>query len=413
MPIHQVVGSSSPPSNPRAKDSYFDDGTNTGTGNPGWRYCVSIGPNVWADSVVGGGGGAFVAAPFIVVGNALNGDTAADCDILDIGNCAGIALALLVAGAGADVFIRAGVYDLELPGAPVARLSIPASTCVRGAGRQHTTIRTRTTGGDGRAFALDGIKAALWDIRIELSPPTVEQDAGAQGGIVDVFYDNCDVERVDLEFIGTWNISQVAGDTWWSTGIRASGPFADFRMVDCKVFDTPKLIYLGHFTGTNSVYIDSVGLAFIRGLHVSGGDQGLYLNTTRGEVHELLIDGFMVYGLELDDSDYSNIIGGTVLADGDVTYGSFQTCIILFSTDRSVLTDFAVGSNGVAIDNGVWVNDSDYNVIKGCRSDGSCDGGGLVYLDNSASDYNIILGCQSNGDGYTDNGDFTDIAHSY
>jgi hypothetical protein len=35
---------------------YIDDGTNTDSGNPAWRYLVSTGPDVWAD-VVGGSGG--------------------------------------------------------------------------------------------------------------------------------------------------------------------------------------------------------------------------------------------------------------------------------------------------------------------------------------------------------------------
>lgn len=60
MPTHQFAPSNTPPLNPRVNDTYLDDGTNTGSGNPGWRYCVSIGPDVWADS--GGGGGAPLAS---------------------------------------------------------------------------------------------------------------------------------------------------------------------------------------------------------------------------------------------------------------------------------------------------------------------------------------------------------------
>ena len=56
MPTHQFAPSSSPPSNPRVNDTYLDDGTNTGSGAPGWMYCVSVGPDVWADSGGGGGG---------------------------------------------------------------------------------------------------------------------------------------------------------------------------------------------------------------------------------------------------------------------------------------------------------------------------------------------------------------------
>jgi hypothetical protein len=45
---------SSPPTGRTVGDIYLDDGSNTSSGNPGWRYLVSTGPDVWAD--VSGGG---------------------------------------------------------------------------------------------------------------------------------------------------------------------------------------------------------------------------------------------------------------------------------------------------------------------------------------------------------------------
>jgi hypothetical protein len=41
---------SSEPSGRSVGDLYLDDGTNTDSGNPGWRYLVSTGPDVWADA---------------------------------------------------------------------------------------------------------------------------------------------------------------------------------------------------------------------------------------------------------------------------------------------------------------------------------------------------------------------------
>lgn len=49
----QVVGASSPPLNPRINDSYYDDGSNTASGNPGWMFWSGA---AWADSAGGGGG---------------------------------------------------------------------------------------------------------------------------------------------------------------------------------------------------------------------------------------------------------------------------------------------------------------------------------------------------------------------
>ena len=48
------------PSAPEVGDIYLDDGTNTLSGSPGWRRCVSTSPDVWED-IGGGGGGIFEA----------------------------------------------------------------------------------------------------------------------------------------------------------------------------------------------------------------------------------------------------------------------------------------------------------------------------------------------------------------
>ena len=48
---------SSPPTGRTVGDIYLDDGSNTSSGNPGWRYLVSTGPDVWADVSGGSGGG--------------------------------------------------------------------------------------------------------------------------------------------------------------------------------------------------------------------------------------------------------------------------------------------------------------------------------------------------------------------
>jgi hypothetical protein len=57
-PPLNITERSAPPSTPAVDDLYLDDGTNTASGSPGWRRCVSIGPNVWEDVGAVGGAGA-------------------------------------------------------------------------------------------------------------------------------------------------------------------------------------------------------------------------------------------------------------------------------------------------------------------------------------------------------------------
>lgn len=48
-PSLNVTPRNAPPTNASVNDIYLDDGTNTSSTNPGWRRCVSTGPDVWND----------------------------------------------------------------------------------------------------------------------------------------------------------------------------------------------------------------------------------------------------------------------------------------------------------------------------------------------------------------------------
>jgi parallel beta-helix repeat protein len=83
----------------------------------------------WVSICPGGGGGGKEGEPEISVGNALAGDTPADCDILDPGDGSGIAIALSIAPAGgAHIYVRRGIYTL------VNTLLVPANIDIQGAG---------------------------------------------------------------------------------------------------------------------------------------------------------------------------------------------------------------------------------------------------------------------------------------
>lgn len=95
----------------------------------------------------------------IIVGNGPAGDTADDCDFLDIGNGAGVAAALAAATALAtpvDIFVKSGHYDLTAAGAPALPLSVPRGILFRGAG--HDVLSTLR----GTLFILGGTNRALF-----------------------------------------------------------------------------------------------------------------------------------------------------------------------------------------------------------------------------------------------------------
>jgi hypothetical protein len=120
-----------------------------------------LGGAVWVALSTGGGSGLDRIAPKYLVGNVLAGDSAVAYStdgfvyIPDIGDGAGIALALSYADpnslafvAAGDVWIRPGTYDFGQGGSPSMPLTIPAGTRVQGAGNT-TRLRAKTAGDQG------------------------------------------------------------------------------------------------------------------------------------------------------------------------------------------------------------------------------------------------------------------------
>lgn len=92
-------------------------------------------------------------APRYVVGNALLGDTTADCDFLDPGNGVGIRNAVnaatLVPG---DIWIRPGTYDFNLDPAPASTITVQPGIRIWGAGS--STVLVAPSSGNPTLFEL-------------------------------------------------------------------------------------------------------------------------------------------------------------------------------------------------------------------------------------------------------------------
>lgn len=150
----------------------------------------------------------------IIVGNALAGDTAANCTYLDSGNGAGIAAALAAAAAlsplKVDVFVRRGAYTMD-PAAVTLPLSVGGNVVLRGDARETVTITT-FTGAGGHAqdlfTLLDG--ATLESMTISVPAPVLGVVASSLS-IVD-FRDNATMRKLAL------NIAD--------TGVNSESPFA-------------------------------------------------------------------------------------------------------------------------------------------------------------------------------------------
>lgn len=135
----------------------------------------------------------------IIVGNALAGDTAANCTYLDSGNGAGIAAALAAAAALAPlkvkVYLRRGTYTVD-PVAVTLPMTIPAGCTLDGDCRTTTTVVTGTgAGGTLQDLFVLMTGAGLHDMTITIPSPVASVAAG--NAIVD-FRDDADIRRLAI-----------------------------------------------------------------------------------------------------------------------------------------------------------------------------------------------------------------------
>jgi len=346
-------------------------------------------------------------APVIIVGNAPAGDTDDDCDYLDTGNCAQLATAIASAGPGDDVYIRPGTYDFGQPGAPATRIVIPAGARVRGAGRNHVTIRSRTAGGDCCVILVSGDGSSLQDLRLYAPAPTAAQTAG--DAILEVSGDNVDLIRVDVEY-------NYAGlpSPWY---VRADiGLYAyncsDLRMIDCRVLNAPKLWQVPGPV-VNGFLLYQITNLYVKGIYVSGGDNGGYLNRcTAAQVYEMHFNGWKHAGLVIYRSEWSIIVNGQFISDG--TYSTATRGIEAGAYAHYITFDnltFRVSGTGYA-EAAIFLYYSSRSIIRGCHGDGRWTGYGFIRLDTACS-WSIIIGNQCHDNGISDLNSTTQAAHNY
>jgi len=350
----------------------------------------------------------------IIVGNSVNGDTAADCDYLDSGDGVQLVTALAAAGAGKDVYIRPGTYNLGA-GAAVAPLVVPASVRVRGAGRLHTKITTKTSGDQG-AFTL-AADSILEDLGINVGLPT-----GSGSGSTSVVFLNgarAKCKSVSVDFPGTWT-STEAGYTVlrsvFKIGDTAAPP--DCLLDDCWAGQhngVPSLISLG-LSGGNEMACFRIPqtasptwfAALIVKAQTEGGDwavmAGDRVKVALSSFYDMYLRGVIISG---SDASGSEVVDNHIHPLGSA--GTEIGVLLNAATQVGVQNNYIEFTTPTSGQYAISLTGADNNTVTGNRGPGGL--AGAASLDVS-SDNNIVTANQFNGASYNDLGSANDAAHN-
>lgn len=240
----------------------------------------------------GGGVGSGTSVAKFVVGNALAGDTLADCDFLDPGDGSGIEAALAAAAGGGDIAIRAGSYGPGL--APP--FVVPSGCVVRGAGGVQTII----TGDDeSRTVFNCPVNAVLADIAIIV--PT-----GAPGLMYGTeVVSLADASARDVTIVAA-SIDPLEATETLTALIRSSGAQYNRAISRCRL----QGVYRVPTGGAPLIGVDAVFASSLRieGCHVYSVDRGVQVAGT-ASVEGCVGETIVQYGVHLYDSTASRVSG--------------------------------------------------------------------------------------------------------
>lgn len=337
----------------------------------------------------------------IIVGNSLNGDTGATCDYLDIGDGAGLALALAAASTSDDVYIRSGVYDLNLSGSPVGALTIPPGVRVRGAGKDHTVLSSRSADDQG-VFILSE-DSILEDVGIDLIPPA----GGASGStsVVLLNGDFAEIRNVEVR-CAPYDLTE-AGDSVINSAFGI-GNALNCKLINPLVTDAPSFRSLG---AAKDFYLIRHSGAGGTGLLVSepifsNGDIGISVECM-SQIHGGIMNDVFSIGIQLDGASNSQVLGSYIAVDAT---GSSQTGIRINLSDQVDISNVAFQGPGATVGSTAISLESSTNCVIGKNRAWNAWSTGIT-LDGS-SDGNLVLGNNMSGTAITDAGTGNDIAHN-
>jgi len=358
-----------------------------------------------------GGSSGDIRTAAIVVGNSVAGDTADDCDYLDVGDGAQLVTAL-AASSGKDVYIRPGTYNLGA-GSATAPFTIPAGVRVRGAGRGLTTIQTKASGDQGAWLINAG--SVLEDVDVDVALPTGA--CSGQTSVVLLNAANAEAHRVQVNFLGSYTSTESGYSVLKGVFGAVTNSVEDAKLIDCtcgtKTAPCPSFVALGEALADalRAVYIPSstsdLNVVDVRGLVSHGADIGIDFAAKARALDYTIYDAYR-YGIHAHDADSVSLTQGEInmVADQGDEVGILLDTI----TDVDITAARIIASTGSAGTKAVALVDADDNSVGGVRV--SSGWGTGLDLDSDSSDNVAIRNHFSNATtAVSDAGSGNEVAH--
>jgi len=342
-----------------------------------------------------------------IVGNALSGDTTADCTFLDPGDGSGIQAAIAAASLATrgDIFVRSGSYTRP-SGAPA--FTIPGNVTVRGSGSE-----TKITGNDTqRTIFLMLTGSSLKDLFLQLPTPVAMGTTGSAAVVCQNNATEILIQNVTVDFKNTFLADSVR------SAFSGNGN-TKIRILDCVATGGPvlspnlfgDLISLFRFTSlknstlTGQSYVDTI-------FHITGATSENLNIDVQGDCYKaaLLNDATNCNVKVLCKANWPSSDGDYgIMIVTEVTQSSFD-CNIQNTSEATVVghsvlylgsntSNLSVRANLSQANRGVTVLGSDITIHDSfIRTNGVTTAGTYgVYLENT-SDNVALVGSKVDGE---------------
>ena len=365
----------------------------------GWWQALS---ELIAAVEAGGGGGGGPRPYTVIVGNALAGDTLANCDILDPGDCSTFAAALAIVSGpgGGSVFIRDGNYNVG-PAVAVPFV-FPSGVAVIGSGSRSCIVTGRQT--DRRIFIAGGLLQG-----VTVTVPTATP--GAASGLYPVVVNGGSLDDVKVFALGL-NPADLTDTIIALVRVQNANARSFIRNVAIQSVSrldagnpTPlqALLVVG---GTQlqivapQIFGADQGVVFVGGLQhtINGGSVG---NTVERGIEinggtQIAVAGVAV---DVDSSTWGNPNWG-LLVDGNAKRCTFTGCTVN-----------QVGVGLVALLSSSGASATGNHAITGCTLNG--DLGNLFQVELSALEAgSTVVGNTIPGGAINDLGTLNEVGHN-
>ena len=366
----------------------------------GWWRALS---ELIAAVEAGGGGGGSAPRPYtVIVGNALAGDTLANCDILDPGDCSTFAAALgSVSGpGGGSVFIRDGNYNVG-PAVAVPFV-FPSGVAVIGSGSRSCIVTGRQT--DRRIFIAGGLLQG-----ITVTVPTATP--GAASGLYPVVVNGGSLDDVQVLALGL-NPADLT-DTIIAL-VRVTNANARSFIRNVAIQSVSRL-NAGNPTPLQALIIIGGTQLQITAPQIFGADQGVvFIGGLQHTINGGSVGNTVERGIEINGGTQIAVAGVAVDVDSSTWGNPNWGLLVDGNAKRCTFTGCTVNQVGVGL--AVLLSSSGASAtgnhaITGCALNG--DLGNLFQVELSALEAgSTVVGNTIPGGAVNDLGVLNEVAHN-